>query len=485
MRIEIENLGPIRSFAFDLDKDLHLIFGRNNIGKSYAISAVYLLVKHLIHFELVRAFDDYSKTQLYERSENELAIPKWSERIIAEFHAAKQTKQDITSHCAEEFKTFFNEVWVPALSESFMNSFDGFQTIQNQFTDNPFVIRLINEHMTLSLGMSPTSEGLTIQTLTLKKRIYIKQTKEPRAFTASKKTWTFYLPATGNAEIDSVIYLCARFLLFDTVQQLENVYFLPSSRSGLYSGLSSFSAMVAELSQQRNRLTRLTNKLEIPNIPEPVSDYFLNLSSIKNASVLNEDLMALATEMETTLLQGQVVFNSDTRKILYQPQNLKLQLDMAFTSSMISEIAPIIAHFKFIIADKSRRLLAQNKSPKISLIFIEEPEAHLHPELQVQLTILFAKLIRYNVKVVMTTHSNYIFNKLNNLVLAGDVTAEQLSIALMTMGPKGSVVKENAMSVHDDGIEDDNFSDVAEQLYNERLTLYDDYNAKDHTRPKD
>ena len=47
MRIKIKNLGPIYEFDFDLNKDLHLVYGKNNIGKSHGIAAVYLILKTL------------------------------------------------------------------------------------------------------------------------------------------------------------------------------------------------------------------------------------------------------------------------------------------------------------------------------------------------------------------------------------------------------------------------------------------------------
>jgi predicted ATPase len=53
MLIKIRNFGPIKEFDFDLDKDLIAIFGKNNIGKSYAISASYLLIKNLLQPSLI------------------------------------------------------------------------------------------------------------------------------------------------------------------------------------------------------------------------------------------------------------------------------------------------------------------------------------------------------------------------------------------------------------------------------------------------
>ena len=45
--IEIKNFGPIKEIGFDLSKDLIMVYGKNNIGKSYAISVIYLLLKQL------------------------------------------------------------------------------------------------------------------------------------------------------------------------------------------------------------------------------------------------------------------------------------------------------------------------------------------------------------------------------------------------------------------------------------------------------
>ena len=50
MKITITNFGPIKKFEIDLAKDLFMIYGKNNIGKSYAMSVVYLIIKHFSSF---------------------------------------------------------------------------------------------------------------------------------------------------------------------------------------------------------------------------------------------------------------------------------------------------------------------------------------------------------------------------------------------------------------------------------------------------
>lgn len=50
MKIKIVNFGPIKEFEFDLSKKLIVTYGDNNIGKSYAMQVVYLLLKCISGF---------------------------------------------------------------------------------------------------------------------------------------------------------------------------------------------------------------------------------------------------------------------------------------------------------------------------------------------------------------------------------------------------------------------------------------------------
>lgn len=49
MKIKIVNFGPIKEFEFDLSKKLIVTYGDNNIGKSYAMQVVYLLLKSFMN----------------------------------------------------------------------------------------------------------------------------------------------------------------------------------------------------------------------------------------------------------------------------------------------------------------------------------------------------------------------------------------------------------------------------------------------------
>lgn len=49
MKIKIDRFGPINTFSYDLEKDFIVTYGNNNIGKSYSMQIVYLLLKTFIN----------------------------------------------------------------------------------------------------------------------------------------------------------------------------------------------------------------------------------------------------------------------------------------------------------------------------------------------------------------------------------------------------------------------------------------------------
>ena len=66
---------------------------------------------------------------------------------------------------------------------------------------------------------------------------------------------------------------------------------------------------------------------------------------------------------------------------------------------------------------------------KNELIIIDEPELNLHPNNQVYLTKVFAKLINKGFRLLISTHSDYIIRELNNLIMASSDNIQTKKIA--------------------------------------------------------
>ncbi len=466
MIIELQNFGPIKSFKFDTSKDMHAIFGKNNIGKSYAISAVYLILKGLREY-LDKIFGTGNHL-----SEANYDIK--NDTIFSEYLTKRSDENDSVFSINDEMEkevmlNLNSSSLVKTITNSFQNTFI-LEYIGNQFSKKTFSISITNDYAIIEMVFNESTSQLVVNKVkifpnirVLKKDTNVSENWQVQIEPRGGEITLYRLrPTDASVGYLDSFFISTRTIVYyfisDCLRGLDKIYYLPASRSGLYNTLNSFGPIIAELSRNRSFITR---KIEIPNIAEPILDYFLNLNTIDKAQA-NEHYPSHFEEIEQEILKGKITLDNETKKYYYVPTDTDMRLELSFTSSMISEIAPIIAHLKYIIP---------LESDKPSILFIEEPEAHLHPEIQILLLEYFVKLSKGNVKIVMTSHSNYIFNKLSNLLIANKIDKDKLSVSLMKMTPEGSVIEEGAMQIDEYGIEDNNFVDVAEQLYEERMSL--------------
>lgn len=461
MKITIANFGPIKQFHYDLTKDIIVTFGDNNIGKSYAMQVVYLLLKNLTEYAgFNNGYYRYSySTQLRYNSGHFDEIRE----TIEKFSKSKEYASDITKLINSVVLFDLSEKFIGNFANSCENTFGNFKGIVKQ---NPIIILEIGK-FSLKIAFADKQP--------LQAEIYTSPTYLKRS------TSDFHKSRKANGRLDIYYYndvdtpigivadrvsdVISAFSL-TVASTVGNVYFLPASRSGIYSGMSAFSSIVAELSKNKAMLTR---KIELPGISEPISDYFLMLSNIRGKE--NAVFSEVYSGIEEDILHGTVSFNRSRNTLVYTPEGLAHEFEMTEVSSMVSEISPIVAFLKYIVASSPKRTKTQKAKP---IVFIEEPEAHLHPKNQIKLINLFAHLHKFDIKIIISSHSNYIFNKLNNLLLKGDISPEIYSAILLHSEGKGSV--SSFMAIDELGVDDVNFLDVAQDLYNEREALIASWN---------
>ena len=81
-------------------------------------------------------------------------------------------------------------------------------------------------------------------------------------------------------------------------------------------------------------------------------------------------------------------------------------------------------------------------------LIIDEPEMNFHPDVQVVLARIFAILVNKGLKVVISTHSDYIVRELNNLIMAGAIAAKGDMKTVTSLGyTKDMLIQQNKLSV--------------------------------------
>ena len=123
----------------------------------------------------------------------------------------------------------------------------------------------------------------------------------------------------------------------------------------------------------------------------------------------------LALDLERNVVGGEILITSNPvgyPEFLYRPHGWERELPLANASAMVSELAPAVLYLRHVV------------QPGDTLI-IEEPESHLHPAMQVEFTRLLAAAVKAGVRIIITTHSEWILEELANLVRLSELPVER------------------------------------------------------------
>lgn len=114
-----------------------------------------------------------------------------------------------------------------------------------------------------------------------------------------------------------------------------------------------------------------------------------------------------AEQIEEAVTEGKVLIENpvynNTPAFFYQASKTGKSVPLITASSMVTELAPVILHLRYLIHDSD-------------VLIIEEPESHLHPSKQVEFLRQLASLVAKDIRVIITTHSEWVLEALTNIV---------------------------------------------------------------------
>lgn len=217
----------------------------------------------------------------------------------------------------------------------------------------------------------------------------------------------------------------------------------------------------------------------LPSFTVGVADFLTRMSRAGAPGRLQspKELGDLATRLEDEVLAGRVEVALNAvgfPRFTYRPRGSDRPLSLLQSSSMVSELAPVV---------ETLRAGAQPGQ----ILIIEEPEAHLHPATQAPLVHLIAGVVRTGVRVLLTTHSEWVMETVGNLVsasrlpeaartrIAGSdatLTPEEVGVWLFRAGgdPGGSTVEEIALDP-EVGLYPAGYDDIADALHNNSVRI--------------
>ena len=444
LTISVKNFGPIAEGSVDL-KPLTIFVGPSNTGKSYMATAVYAVM------QAVRVrYPAWGTFQFGRLPDTEVEIPfdefpdEIRKAIWQGVHTAMENARSV-------------------VIEQLNLCYGG----RNQFTRRnagPSDFLLQVERLE-----SPFRMVISLQTSTAPPvRLDISDMRFSRMILdhiiedANSSRKEFFISTS----------LVTRALELTFAGFPAGTYYLPAARSGIIQAQKVLaSALVRQASFAGIR------ELNVPTMPGVTTEFLSNLINLdrRMGKEQCDSLREAIAFIETEVLHGKIDLDKSAGlpfpDIAYETTAGKFTLDQ--TSSMVSELAPLILFLKYLVRPGD-------------LLILEEPESHLHPAAQLQLARGIARLVNAGVQVLITTHSSDFKGQIDNLLSMSNVSRETAELqglepedclrpeqvsayGFRIDSDKGGSVAYPLPVGSDVGIEDEEFLPIAEVLYEQAI----------------
>ncbi len=260
------------------------------------------------------------------------------------------------------------------------------------------------------------------------------------------------------------------------VRQAPKAHYLPAARSGIMQSHRVIASSLVKLATRAG----LQHLPEIPTLSGVVADFMEKLILFQDQRKGSTLMDSLARQMERGVLGGQIRTSRTSSdaypEFVYLPQGAPGDIGLTRTSSMVSELAPVVLFLRGVMS-------------KGDWLIMEEPEAHLHPAAQTKMAQLLGRMVRSGLQVVITTHSDWLLKEIGNLIREGELRADsesedtqgphwlkpdEVGTWLFRKHPKtGFSTVEEIPFDRTEGIEPQDYEAVAEELYNRSASLQD------------
>ena len=460
VNISVENFGPIEKADIDL-RPLTIFVGESNTGKTYLATLIYALHQYFKDFRYV-PWTYNSVAQI--KFENRLRDP--SEENQVNFDEEISAILDKLNSPNRPFK--FIDL-PPILSVLLLTKLEEPEDIEREF-QRCFDLESLSDLI--------RSTGKTFNELKVSLQVYLN----------NENLWSFcihdtgLLPITDGTVNENLILnindsdIGIQYYTHEDLHRILHIsdnelgvsYYLPADRSGIMNNISLITSSLIE----RGTRGGLDTSADIPMITGKTADFLRLINNFKKQDKSPSEIIQISKVLENNILNGNIEIKRlgdvGLPQFYYRPKNREQEIRMNRSSSMVSELAPLVLYLRSIV------------KPGDTLI-IEEPESHLHPGAQTQVAITLAKLVRAGVRVIITTHSEWFLEQISNLVRIGEMKKrgenQTESESWLTADEVGTWWFHKDKPVEEiqydriEGIQPRDYEDIADGLYNTFVEL--------------
>lgn len=369
IKFKVKNLGSIKQGEFE-HKPLTIFCGPNNSGKTWVMYSLY-------HFYTFMNENIIRFKNSQELEEEEFDLAKWvnnnSQEIINQYNK-------IISHRLSDFFNCSSEI----LQDASFTSIDSEYIISN-----------------------------------IPKRIIT--VRRPKILIKKPKNSTKVQVIDEGADDDTKEEILNRFLS-ECLFNFSDTFLMPAERNGLhlfYKELSNKrTALLHHASKENINIGELLHDVIHSRYAKPIANYIDWLNDLLEHQKNNKsEFHRFAEKLKKELAGGVYKINNNSGNISFKPyQKKRGQATKAMGLHMASSTVKSLLGLWFYL---------EYQAEKGNILMIDEPELNIHPENQIKLARLLAQLVNAGLKVVISTHSDYMIREFNTLIMLNKQTALQ------------------------------------------------------------
>lgn len=469
--IQIKDFGPIKDADFDI-KPLTVFVGPNSSGKSFAALLIHSLLKSNDIYNESNKFN-FGLDSLNCLLRNNLEKFKEFDEKFTEMITSDEIESKCFELSFEDFEILINEGIKKYYTYLIENKLKSYFDVENlgdlvRLNQNSFEISMGNYLFYFKDEFKCSNNFIDNFDKNLDVGIYDKsfmfKTEIKEDFVTINVNYlllkSFYNP--NEISYAQLWYIFLADFIFEDLTQ-KNSYYIPAARDELV----------------KNKEKVISNQLNgVVDLSKIQKELAINLLNSKEG-MKKAFLYDLACEMEEDLIGGsiEIVENENNSKIIFVDKENNFKCGTNLVSTSIRELIPLIYYLKYEVNKKDT-------------LIIEEPEAHIHPANQRKLVKYLVKAINEGLKIIFTTHSDFIIDQLNNLIRLCDSSPEAFE--------KLNLSEDNILNYKDiniyhfkecddekyafgpelieitrEGFSEDNFSKVIDELYDESDLIID------------
>ena len=487
LTISVKNFGPIAEGSVDL-KPLTIFVGPSNTGKSYMATAVYAVMRavegrpqvpytrHLEQRGLARGFrstwevpgEVIDAIREWVKGQDGSA---WVDEDIPESSMPKEARAELRESTIQVLEWLRRDV-----TQQLFRAYKGHSELVSKGRETrEFLLRIKRDlpllEIDIGLGGGKTANpNFDITVASTPSNII--------EYWGSDQHLDEEIFPGVYSDLFSHLRISAAETLFDGLPLSS--YFLPASRTGIVQGQKILAASIIRQSALIG-----SQRVNIPALPGVTTEFLSDLVSLDKGlrSHRPSDKWDKAVSfIEQNVLHGEIDLD-ESAGLPYSEIAYKTaagQFSLEHSSSMVSELAPLILFLKYLIHEGN-------------LLILEEPESHLHPAAQRQLAQGIVRLVNAGVQVLITTHSDIIISQINNLLALRQASPElieqggfepedflqpeQVGAYLFRYSQEQGGCETVSLEIDPDtGIDEDEFAAVFEAIYDESIALQRDRN---------